>query len=106
MLTEFKTDDPEGTKNSILQKIKTIREELTILLQKKERTYDSVIRPLNDLVQEMQIEFTVLAHLNSVKKFRADSGSIYRSTSRNHRFLYGLGTERGIESGISGNFKE
>lgn len=67
MLTEFKTDDPEGTKNSILQKIKTIREELTILLQKKERTYDSVIRPLNDLVQEMQIEFTVLAHLNSVK---------------------------------------
>lgn len=67
MLPEFKTDDPEGTKNSILKKIGKIREELPILLGKKERTYDRVIRPLNDLVQEMQIEFTVLAHLNSVK---------------------------------------
>lgn len=67
MLPEFKTDDPEGTKNSILKKIEKIREELPILLRKKERTYDRVIRPLNDLVQEMQIEFTVLAHLNSVK---------------------------------------
>lgn len=44
MLTEFKTDDPEGTKNSILQKIKTIREELTILLQKrKELTIASFV---------------------------------------------------------------
>ncbi|EMY75927.1 peptidase family M3 [Leptospira weilii serovar Ranarum str. ICFT] len=67
MLPEFKTDDPEKTKNSILEKIKTIREELPILLSKKEKTYEHVIRPLNDLVQEMQVEFTVLAHLNSVK---------------------------------------
>ncbi|WP_061249466.1 M3 family metallopeptidase [Leptospira alstonii] len=67
MLPEFKTDDPEKTKNSILEKIKTIREELPILLAKKERTYEHVIRPLNDLVQEMQAEFTILAHLNSVK---------------------------------------
>lgn len=67
MLPEFKADAPERTKNEILEKIKTIREQLPILLSKQERTYDHVIRPLNDLVQEMQIEFTVLSHLNSVK---------------------------------------
>ncbi|MBM9577925.1 M3 family metallopeptidase [Leptospira sp. 201903070] len=67
MLPEFKADQPELTKNVILQKIKTIREELPKLLETKERTYDTVIRPLNNLVQEMQIEFTVLSHLNSVK---------------------------------------
>ncbi|XDD49005.1 M3 family metallopeptidase [Leptospira sp. WS92.C1] len=67
MLPEFKADQPELTKNAILQKIKTIREELRILLEKKDRTYDTVIRPLNDLIQEMQIQFTVLSHLNSVK---------------------------------------
>lgn len=67
MLPEFKTEQPELTKNVILQKIKSIREELPKLLEKKQRTYESVIRPLNDLVQEMQIEFTVLSHLNSVK---------------------------------------
>ncbi|TGK37579.1 M3 family peptidase [Leptospira gomenensis] len=67
MLPEFKTENPEQTKELVLQKIKTIRERLPELLSQKEKTYESVIRPLNDLVQEMQIEFTVLSHLNSVK---------------------------------------
>ncbi|MDV6235192.1 M3 family metallopeptidase [Leptospira ellisii] len=67
MLPEFKTETPEKTKDLVLQKIKTIRERLPILLSAKEKNYESVIRPLNDLVQEMQIEFTVLSHLNSVK---------------------------------------
>ncbi|TGL92552.1 M3 family peptidase [Leptospira barantonii] len=66
MLPEFKADSPEHTKDSILEKIKTIRKELPILLSQKERTYENVIRPLNDLVQEMQVDYTVLSHLNSV----------------------------------------
>lgn len=67
MFPEFESDKAIFTKNEILEKIKKIREEIPVLLSQKERTYENVIRPLDDLVQEMQVEFTVLAHLNSVK---------------------------------------
>ncbi|MFA4795053.1 M3 family metallopeptidase [Leptospira kirschneri] len=67
MFPEFEADKVILTKNEILEKIKKIREEIPVLLSQKERTYENVIRPLDDLVQEMQVEFTVLAHLNSVK---------------------------------------
>ncbi|EMK26015.1 M3 family metallopeptidase [Leptospira kirschneri] len=67
MFPEFESDKAIFIKNEILEKIKKIREEIPVLLSQKERTYENVIRPLDDLVQEMQVEFTVLAHLNSVK---------------------------------------
>ncbi|EMN51521.1 peptidase family M3 [Leptospira interrogans serovar Autumnalis str. LP101] len=67
MFPEFEADKVILTKNEILEKIKKIRNEIPVLLSQKERSYDNVIRPLDDLVQEMQVEFTVLAHLNSVK---------------------------------------
>lgn len=67
MFPEFEADKAILTKNEILEKIKKIRNEIPVLLSQKERSYENVIRPLDDLVQEMQVEFTVLAHLNSVK---------------------------------------
>ncbi|EMO54524.1 M3 family metallopeptidase [Leptospira noguchii] len=67
MFPEFEADKVALTKNEILEKIKKIRKEIPVLLSQKERTYENVIRPLDDLVQDMQVEFTVLAHLNSVK---------------------------------------
>ncbi|KPA26388.1 Uncharacterized protein AMR48_2457 [Leptospira interrogans] len=67
MFPEFEADKVILTKNEILEKIKKIRNEIPVLLSQKERSYENVIRPLDDLVQEMQVEFTVLAHLNSVK---------------------------------------
>lgn len=70
MFPEFEADKVILTKNEILEKIKKIRNEIPVLLSQKERSYENVIRPLDDLVQEMQVEFTVLAHLNSVKILR------------------------------------
>lgn len=67
MFPEFEADKVILTKNEILEKIKKIRNEIPVLLSQKERSYENVIRTLDDLVQEMQVEFTVLAHLNSVK---------------------------------------
>ncbi|UOG49883.1 M3 family metallopeptidase [Leptospira noguchii] len=67
MFPEFEADKAALTKNEVLEKIKKIRKEIPVLLSQKVRTYENVIRPLDDLVQDMQVEFTVLAHLNSVK---------------------------------------
>ncbi|WP_061232382.1 M3 family metallopeptidase [Leptospira noguchii] len=67
MFPEFEADKVALTKNEVLEKIKKIRKEIPVLLSQKIRTYENVIRPLDDLVQDMQVEFTVLAHLNSVK---------------------------------------
>ncbi|UOG33221.1 M3 family metallopeptidase [Leptospira noguchii] len=67
MFPEFEADKVALTKNEVLEKIKKIRKEIPVLLSQKVRTYENVIRPLDDLVQDMQVEFTVLAHLNSVK---------------------------------------
>lgn len=67
MFPEFEADKAALTKNEVLEKIKKIRKEIPVLLSQKVRTYENVIRPLDDIVQDMQVEFTVLAHLNSVK---------------------------------------
>ncbi|TGK00766.1 M3 family peptidase [Leptospira semungkisensis] len=51
----------------VREKIKQARQTLTDVLAKTDLNYESVIRPLNDVMEELQEEFTVLSHLNSVK---------------------------------------
>ncbi|MCR1792688.1 M3 family metallopeptidase [Leptospira sp. id769339] len=50
------------------EKIQNSKKVLEEVLEKRDVVnYESVIRPLNDSMEELQEEFTVLSHLNSVK---------------------------------------
>lgn len=57
----------ETQKETVREKIRSTKRVLSEILDKKDPSYESVIRPLNDSMEELQEEFTVLSHLNSVK---------------------------------------
>ncbi|GBF37950.1 M3 family metallopeptidase [Leptospira johnsonii] len=54
-------------KEKVREKIQNSKKVLEDIIRKKDVNYESVIRPLNDSIEELQEEFTVLSHLNSVK---------------------------------------
>ncbi|EQA46849.1 peptidase family M3 [Leptospira broomii serovar Hurstbridge str. 5399] len=64
---EFPNVPLENLKDSIRAKISFSKELLSRLLVQDSPTYDSLIRPLNDALQDLHLDFTVLSHLNSVK---------------------------------------
>ncbi len=67
LFREFPNQPLNSQKESVREKIQTAKQVLISLLSKSDPSYDSLIRPLNDCMEELQEEFTVLSHLNSVK---------------------------------------
>lgn len=68
LFREFPQIALSAQKEKVREKIQNTKKVLEEVLQKRDVVnYESVIRPLNDSMEELQEEFTVLSHLNSVK---------------------------------------
>lgn len=67
LFKEFPQIALSAQKEKVREKIQNTKKVLEDVIQKKDVNYESVIRPLNDSMEELQEEFTVLSHLNSVK---------------------------------------
>lgn len=67
LFREFPQIALSAQKEKVREKIQNTKKVLEEVLQKKDVNYESIIRPLNDSMEDLQEEFTVLSHLNSVK---------------------------------------
>ncbi|XDD56700.1 M3 family metallopeptidase [Leptospira sp. WS58.C1] len=68
LFREFPQTPLSVQKQRVREKIQNSKKVLEEVLEKRDVVnYESVIRPLNDSMEELQEEFTVLSHLNSVK---------------------------------------
>ncbi|TGK05406.1 M3 family peptidase [Leptospira langatensis] len=67
LFRDFPNIQLSSQKELVREKIGQARQVLTEVLAKSDPNYESVIRPLNNVMEELQEEFTVLSHLNSVK---------------------------------------
>ncbi|PJZ68518.1 peptidase M3 [Leptospira perolatii] len=64
---EFPNHSLSNQKEIVRNCIQSSKELLKKLLENSELTYSKFIKPLNDSMQDLHIEFTVLSHLNSVQ---------------------------------------
>ncbi|TGK09885.1 M3 family peptidase [Leptospira fletcheri] len=53
--------------DTIREEVSRIRGKVSDLLAQKSPRYETLVSPLNDLLQELHLDFTALSHLNSVK---------------------------------------
>jgi oligopeptidase A len=71
MFQEFKIDDPDTFPKRLEALLDAQRTQIDKITEEAEPTYDAVLKPLQDMDEELDLFFTPLSHLNSVMNSEA-----------------------------------
>ncbi len=71
MFQEFKIDDLESFPKKLESLLNGQRTQIKTITEEAEATYDAVLKPLQDMDEELDLFFTPLSHLNSVQNSEA-----------------------------------